>query len=272
MTNIQITKERVKFEFGNRLAGTYILNDPFKPYLNLYTPQGDCVTSVQPIDHRHHKGLMYALRCKDLNFWEEPTGEMNCGVQDVLSTTLTDDGAGVKQNILWRHENSDPAMDTYQEQRTLSCSYDEKQLAFVWDWSITREALRDHRLIKSDWSMEDEQGKLINYHGLGIRLPRSWAFPMDGMRGCLVDGNETDYKKAHGQCSKQVTLWGSFDGHWDPPCGSVTFENNHGFTHFVLMDGFSYLSVGPSNLVEIDVTKGDLFEEKYRVIIADRKK
>lgn len=213
---------------------------------------------------------MYALRCTDLNFWEETPGQPDCGVQEVVSTELTKDGNGLQQELLWRHETHRANLETYRETRHVRCHYDASNQAFVWTWTSHREALRDHRLTMSNWSMPNTKGDRINYHGLGIRLPRSWAFPIETMRGCTVAGQAMDWREAHGAAAEEVTLWGTFDGHWDPPAGSVTFRQEHGYAHFVLMDGFAYLSAGPSNAAELDVRAGETFDEQFTIEVADR--
>lgn len=84
---IDVHKDRVIFQHDGKQFAKYLLNDPFKPHFSsLKTPAGRETTLVSPGDHRHHKGLMYALRCEDLNFWEEHPGDGHCGVQEPRST------------------------------------------------------------------------------------------------------------------------------------------------------------------------------------------
>jgi len=113
-------------------------------------------------------------------------------------------------------------------------------------------------------------GRRINYHGLGIRLPRAWAFPGDGMNGVECSGIPKSWREACGTTDPQVGFWGKIDGHWTPPIASVGLCQEHGFGCFVLGEGFSYLSAGPSNLEEIDVEEGQTFSETYRIIVQDR--
>jgi len=45
---------------------------PFKPYaLSWFTPKGVNILRDAPEDHKHHHGLMYAIKLGDINFWEE---------------------------------------------------------------------------------------------------------------------------------------------------------------------------------------------------------
>src|SRR5215218_6200604 len=67
-----VTDQAVSFVDGERVAGRYVLDDPFKPFIHpLKTPAGHTVSLAMPHDHPHHKGLMYALRTPQVNFWEE---------------------------------------------------------------------------------------------------------------------------------------------------------------------------------------------------------
>lgn len=270
--NADLQPNAVVFSAGDRVAGRYVLDDPFKPYLHpLRTPAGHLVSDCIPSDHRHHKGLMYALRCADLNFWEEPQGTDQCGVQRTVSVEphpASANAAGIRHRLRWQHESGERA--TYDEIRELSCRHDSAARAFVWTWRTHRTALRPHRLIKSEWSLGLEDGRKINYHGLGIRFPWSWAFQADNMNGVECDGAPSSWKAACGTAGRTVGCWGKIDGHWLPPTAAVTIAQEQAFTWFSIRGDFSYLSVGPTNLDELDVRAGDVFAETYRIVVQDR--
>lgn len=269
MITVRECEHGLRFADGDASAGEYVLDDPFKPYVHpLRTPRGNVLTRVSPFDHRHHKGLMYALLCPDLNFWEEAPGEAHCGVQHIRSTTINNDGASITQRLHWANESGD--LPAYDELRTISLARRGEE-AFVWTWRSQRTALRDHHVMKSQWSMQAEDGRLINYHGLGIRLPRSFAHPNERCRGAVVDGEAcTPPSAAHGTKAGSVKFWGAFDGKWTPEKGGVTFEQPYGFTNFVVDHPFPYLAVGPSNEQPYDVSEGATFDETYTVIVEDR--
>ncbi|MGF1448678.1 MAG: DUF6807 family protein [Opitutales bacterium] len=265
---VQVDGSLVRFRAGKAVAGEYVLDDRFKPYFRtLCTPAGHNVTVVSPGDHRHHKGLMYALCCEDLNFWEEDPGEPHCGVQSIEQTRT--DGAALTQQLLWRAE--DGGRQTYREQRTIALSQPDAG-RFVWEWTSRRESLRAHRLVKSPWSMEAATGRRVNYHGLGIRLPWVWALGNEAFSGVEVDGQAVPTEKAHGSSGPRVGFWGLIDGYWKAPVAAVSFEQTtaQGFTWFVLKNDIPYLALGPSNAEEIDVAEGAVFEEQYRVVVEDR--
>lgn len=267
---IELSATEARFTDDRTVAGRLVLDDPFKPYLHpLCTPAGHPVTVAMPVDHRHHKGLMYALRCDDLNFWEERPGSADRGIQSIQSAEVNAEQTLVLE-LLWGAEAGD--RETYRETRQLSCVRDVGGSAFVWTWRTRREALRDHRLVKSEWSLDHPDGRRINYHGLGIRLPWSWCFggeksPFFGME---KDGQAAAPMEACGSTAAAITWWGGIDGHWDCPRASVTLEQQHGFGWFILASGFPYLATGPSVLQEVEVSAGDLFEETYCIRVADR--
>lgn len=249
-------------------AGRYVLDDPFKPYLHpLRTPEGHCVTDCMPVDHRHHKGLMYALRSHDLNFWEE---DSDCGIQRQQSISMLEDarGVGIRQELLWQARGG--GCDTYLETREIACRYDAENRGFHWTWHSRRTALRAHRLVKSPWSLPLDDGRMINYHGLGIRLPRAWAFPGDAFSGVEAGGRALDWRQVCGSSGAEVGWWGRIDGHWTPPLAAVTIRQEQQDTWFALKTDFAYLSVGPSNAVEVEVPEGQVFEEICHVLVQDR--
>ncbi|MEI8312925.1 MAG: DUF6807 family protein [Verrucomicrobiota bacterium] len=269
---ITIEDKQVRFiSPGGTTAGCYVLDDPFKPYIHpLRTPGGHVVTDCMPVDHRHHKGLMFALRCEDLNFWEERQGNGQSGVQRSLSVepVSTPDGEGIRQRLRWEEESGE--RPTYDEVRQISCREEPGQRAFLWTWSSRRTALRAHRLIKSEWSFALEDGRKINYHGLGIRLPWAWAFRGDSRNGAECDGVSRPWRDVCGTTGPEIGFWGKIDGHWQPPTAAVTLRQQQGFGWYVMKQDFAYLATGPSNLEELDVSEGRTFEETYQILVQDR--
>jgi hypothetical protein len=267
---VTIQDDAALFEHEDIVVGEYVLNDPFKPHFrSLKTPAGHETTLVSPGDHRHHKGMMYALRCEDLNFWEETPGKQ-CGVQRILNTRLNDAGDGINQDLLWMDDGGQNR--TYREHREIRARFDAQSSAIVYVWKTRREALRDHALVKSPWSMEVPDGRRINYHGLGIRLPWMWRFPLAPFCGVEANREAVDPMQACGSNGPSVGFWGLVDGCWDRTVASVTFSQpaKQAFTWFVLKGEFPYLAVGPSNSEGFAVRTCDTFEETFTVEVADR--
>lgn len=268
------TEGSIDFRDNGKVFARLVTDDPFKPYIHpLRTPGGHMVSLAMASDHRHHKGLMYALRGEDLNFWEESPGESNCGVQRIegIQFHRAGDGSsvGVDLDLLWCHESGD--RPTYRERRTLTVRRAADGSAYEWDWSTERVALRDHRLIQSTFTLEAADGRRINYHGLGIRLPRAWSHPKPYARGLLLEGEPVEQALAVGAHPREITCWGLMDGFWTPPKASVTLRQSpeQGFALFALLDPFGYLSLGPTNESGMDVREGDRFQESYQVLVAD---
>jgi len=268
---IAITSKAVGFIDGASEVGIYRLDDPFKPYLHpLRTPAGHTVTVVSPGDHRHHKGLMFALRCADLNFWEEDPGSGACGVQRIQETLPTppDDGAGIRQRILWEREDGE--LQTYEETRIIRVKPGSDGKSYHWSFTSERLSLRDHTLIMSEWSLEKTDGTRVNYHGLGIRLPWPWCIAY--CRKLTVDGEEQeDLLSASGSTPRGVSMEGLLDGEWSPPRVKVELRQpeSQAYPLFALGSPFPYLSLGPSNLSPLDVSKGRRFAETYEIIVSD---
>lgn len=264
---VDLNRREARFRCGNREAGTYVLDDPFKPYLHpLRTPAGHCLSFAFPMDHRHHKGLMYALRCADLNFWEECPGSGTCGIQRILRTEPVE--GGIRQELIWLEESG--SLETYHEVRTLTCRLREEASAFDWSWQSERVALRDHRLIKSEWSAPLPDGRRINYHGLGIRLPWAWAFRHPAFSGLELDGEPlASPGEACGRSPQSVRWWGRIDGFREPPVAELIIRQDPVQGCFALQDNFAYLALGPSVLGELDVTEGQTFKESYHISAGD---
>jgi hypothetical protein len=248
-------------------AGRYALDDPFKPHLaELLTPAGHNLTLVSPADHRHHKGVMYALRCADLNFWEEDPGSGSCGVREIISTEVI--GDGVRQQLLWRGHGG--GLETYRETRTITCRLTPDGCGHQWTWQTRRRSLRPHRLIQSPWSTALADGRRINYHGLGFRLPWVWSMLHPAPGGFLADGKARAPEEACGSECREVSWCGPIDGHWNVPHAALTAGQERRFTWFVLRTPFPYLAIGPSNAAGFDVAGGVDFEESYTFTAADR--
>ncbi|MEX0324925.1 MAG: DUF6807 family protein [Puniceicoccaceae bacterium] len=260
-----ITTDYVEFRDSANVAGIYVLNDPFKPYFReLRTPAGHNVVHVSPGDHRHHKGLMYALKTTEVNFWEEDPDSGKCGIQEILATEPVP--GGFCQKLLWREEIGN--WETYQETRTITCR--SSNHGYDWTWHTRRTSLRDHLLVKSDWALDLEDGRKINYHGLGIRFPWMWCFGGSEYGTVEMDSKPVEVLECNGSRVRSVGFTGLIDGQWNRTEAAVTISQDHTFGWFALRSGFPYLSVGPSVLEEVTIKKGETIEEIYSIRVEDR--
>jgi hypothetical protein len=148
----------------------------FKPYVKeLYTLSGDNVLLDSPPDHLHHHALMYAITVNGINFWEEATDP---GYQ----RSLKDPDAAVSLRL----DGSPQAIITHQlfwVART-NANLPEPQPAAVLIENRTlligvnaaTEELSVHW--QSDFKVGPAAASVTlsgsDYHGLGVRFPRSW--------------------------------------------------------------------------------------------------
>jgi hypothetical protein len=273
MTDLRIIEDEAGLTFvtdAGAPVGRYVANDSFKPYLHpLHTPRGRVVSAAVTHDHKHHKGLMYALRSRDLNFWEERStlpGE-RVGRQRPIALTLGKTaGAEVSfvQQLVWAAEDGSDVAFT--ESRFIACRADVDR--FVWTWRTRLVAERDLDLIKSQWSSAAADGRTINYHGLGLRFPRSFG-GMQTSSALEVDGAPTPFPDAMGAIPRTVTLTGAYDGMWPPERAGVTLRQFQRGTAFTLRDPFAYLSLGPTNAEPMQLGKGEIIAETYEIEVFD---
>jgi hypothetical protein len=273
MTDLRINEDATGLSFVTRAGapvGRYVLNDSHKPYLHpLHTPLGRSVSAAITHDHKHHKGLMYALRSRDLNFWEERStlpGE-RVGRQRQTALTMGQvEGAEVSfvQQLLWAADDGDA--EAFTEARFIACRALPDR--FVWTWRTRLTALRDLELIKSQWSAATPDGRTINYHGLGLRFPRSFG-GMQTSSTIAVDGESATFPDAMGTVPKAVTLTGAYDGMWPPARAGVTMRQFQRGTVFALRDPFAYLSMGPTNAEPMQIGRGEVIAETYEIEVFD---
>lgn len=250
--------------------GTYVLDDPYKPYLHpLRTPAGHVASLAKPYDHRHHKGLMYALATEDINFWEEGGDEDHPRIgrqrQVEIEFDFSSARPALRQDLSWIDDNGSPV---FAEQRTIDCRLVEAHTV-RWTWTTRLEASGAQRLRISPWSMPDRSGRMINYHGLGLRFPRSFSGTPVRTQ-VRTDAGATSVAEVHGTAIPAVEVRGPVDGMWPVPEVSVSMrqvDTCHDF--FLLADSFVYLSVGPSTAGPVDLAAGDVLSACYEIDVSD---
>lgn len=280
--SMQLTITREYAEFlgpGEVVAGRYNQTDAFKPHLHpLRSPRGHVISLVSPHDHKHHKGLMYALRVPDLNFWEETStlpGEVvgrqrHIAFADVCASG---DEVGFTETLSWEPAQGGSAVFT--ETRRISCRREGE--AFVWTWQATLLVQRATRLVQSQWSFKKADGQRINYHGLGLRFRRDFgggtrnnALQLDsGPVRWNRNASPFDVTTAMGATPRTVTFIGSIDGSWPVAQVAVSLAQQQENGLFIMEVPFAFLALGPSNLGEVPLQAGDTLHEHYTVTVAD---
>lgn len=266
---VAVLEDSARFTLGATEVGRYVLDDGYKPYLHpLRTAGGRVVSLAMPSDHRHHKGLMYALTATDVNWWEEVGVEgyvESPGRQRVMVTEQTGE-AEIEQQLLWT--DVDGKRETFHERRRICCSWQDP--GFVrWEWTTELSALRDVELRHSIWH-EQHRGQMVNYHGLGIRFAREFGFdPGAGSwraRGAVGPGEIV------GRTMPSVVVTDLVDGEIPAPVVSVrmTQVGTDDGWFAAQRPGFGYLSVGPSVLPQqVRLTADDCIRGSYLVDVAD---
>lgn len=253
-------------------AGRYVFDDAYKPYLHpLHTPSGVLMSSFMPHDHKHHRGLMYALRTPELNFWEERStlpGEkvgrqVNRGLSEI---TAAGDSVGFTQRLDWCELES--ADEIFQEKRTISCQLNPDGRSFAWSWHTALTAKVDLTLKMSQWSAPRADGKLVNYHGLGLRLPREFGGAQANLR-ISADGVPIEIAEALGQTPRSIEFRGAADGYWPVRFAGVRFAQGQSNALFIMKDPFAYIALGPSNDRPRTLKRGELIEEDYVITVFD---
>ena len=269
---LEITEEYADFYFESLLTGRYYYRDPFKPYVHpLNSPQGWPLSLRSPHDHLHHKGLMYALRASDLNFWEEyaTTAQEKVGRQrhDSFGAVISEGKQiGFQERLTWLGE--DGTLETFVEHRSISCRFNDIGPAcFQWEWSTELIARRDVILTLSQWSIKNHRGKLINYHGLGLRLRRD--FGCTGGNQLLLDGTAVPFNQALGLTPREAVFVGSLDDTRPIRKAGVKIcpSGSHGL--FVLESPFAFICFGPTVLGSLRLKNGDHLKDSYSISVFD---
>lgn len=261
----------VAFWSGDRLAGRYVIADDYKPHLHpLNTPAGHTVSLLSPHDHKHHKGLMYALRVPEVNFWEERStllGEAPGRQRHDRFQAVTDSGddVGFEEELTWLPFEGGEAI--FREVRALSCRVLAGDQGFAWTWTTEIEAARDVELTMSQWSARTDDGRLVNYHGLGLRFRRD--FGCTGGNRLLIDGVERLFAAGMGTTPAEVEFRGSIDGAWPVQQAGVRIRQRQRHGLFVMDTPFAFMGIGPSNLGPVRLHAGECLSEQYDVTVFD---
>jgi hypothetical protein len=179
----------VLFRQGEHLLAEYRYADVrFKPYIKqLFTPDGINVLLDSPYDHKHHRGLMYAVAAQNVGFWTE---EANDGRQVHRSFRTRSvphgdvNGVAMIDELDWQTAAGEKVVS---EERTVEACAGPGIDATLLTWKTKLAAAdKDKPLaLKGD-----------HYYGLGMRFVRAmdkggqFIFPNNMSFGVLVRGDE----------------------------------------------------------------------------------
>lgn len=156
---------------------------PFKPYVvRLCTPQGVNILRDSPGDHKHHHGLMFAVKADGVNFWEE-VGEAGHQVVREFGPIPSEEYAAMGGRIDWTDSKGQVLL---REDRRIEVPiFADSGFALV-NWET--------RLQPPAGKSSTELGG-AHYHGLGMRFVESMDkngifFNESKSQGEVVRGDE----------------------------------------------------------------------------------
>jgi type 1 glutamine amidotransferase len=161
-----------------------------KPYVSELAPIfGENVLRDSPLDHKHHHGLMFAMKVNGINFWEEAPG---CGYQKHVPgserfSTVPGDApqrATISHRLHWVAGPDAALSDTGRaalliEDRTLTVMVDE---------STGESAVRWHSAFQVGPRAAEVELGGANYHGLGMRFRED----LDPLASFWIVGTQPD--------------------------------------------------------------------------------
>jgi len=164
----QLLVQTMDIYSGSQKLLSYIYDEKqYKPYVKeLFTPSGINILLDSPDDHKHHHGLMFAVKVDGVNFWEETP---QSGWQILKSTakinniTKTNSAANEFLNeILWiTPDKKDVFLIEKRRIRIEPCSIFDTNL-LNWKCELTVPTSKKSATLTG-----------AHYHGLGMRFIRS---------------------------------------------------------------------------------------------------
>jgi hypothetical protein len=217
--------------------------EQIKSYVRELAPLGgENVLRDSPFDHKHHHGLMFAIKVNGVNFWEETPG---CGYEKPVGPPRLEIGrsreghpqASLHHRLDWV-AGADAKPETAEsaalliEDRTLTVTLDESMGEVALHWLSRFKVGRSAPAVELGGT---------NYHGLGIRFRQD----LDPLATHLIAGNHPDV--AGTKLDVSPGAWGAVT--FDVPSKPATVaifaspRNPRGETRFFSMKRpFAYLS------------------------------
>ncbi len=220
--------------------------EQIKSYARELAPLGgENVLRDSPFDHKHHHGLMFAIKVNGVNFWEETPG---CGHEKPVGSPrleISRSRDGHPQAFL--HHRLDwvaGAVGTVENSESAALLIEDRTLTVTLDESMGEVALHWFSRFKVGKSVPEVEVGGSNYHGLGIRFRQV----LDPLATHLIAGNQPDV--AGTKLDVTPGTWGavSFDVPGKPATVAIfaSPRNPGGETKFFSMKRpFAYLSVTP---------------------------
>ncbi len=174
---------------GDRLLAEYRYADViYKPYIKqLFTPGGINVLLDSPYDHKHHRGLMFAVAAQGSGFWIEERSEgreLHRSFKTSTADAAGTSGVAMIEALEWVNPAGDVLV---REERSVAAHAAEGIDATLLTWRT--------KLASAD---ADKPLTLRgdHYYGLGMRFVRAmdrggkFLYPEGTAKGVLVRGDE----------------------------------------------------------------------------------
>lgn len=141
---------------------------PFKPYVDYFaTPAGVNVLRDAPADHKHHHGLMFAVKVDGVNFWEEAEAA-GTQLHQALNEVRTGQGGDVRYAgfvdgaLVWLDPKSKAPLLFEDRRVEVVQMKDQKASLLTWDSLLTLPEGKKSVTLSG-----------TEYHGLGMRFVAS---------------------------------------------------------------------------------------------------
>jgi hypothetical protein len=262
---LQVVKDdsSVTVKRGDRSVLKYLYSKvPYKPYVSeLYTPSGINVIRDSPPDHKHHHGLMFAIKVDGVNFWEEansPGTEKHVGEMNAATSKGKDIGALLTEQLDWLGPDQGPVL--LKESRMITVHPEAGPKVTLLSWG-------------SNFSLPEGKASAVLtgtlYHGLGLRFLES----MDKAEGFFNAEGKTGVEGTNDQRSSWCAFTAEADG---KPVTIALFDLDknprHPATWFTMNTAFSYMSATLNLSREpFDLQQGKSLTLVYGVALWDGK-
>ena len=208
---------------------------PNKPYVRqLFTPGGVQILRDSPGDHKHHHGLMFALKADNADFWGEQPG---AGIEKQVSLdpmqSITSNGLGradFSQKLYWIDPQTEKPL--VQEIRRIDAFTSPELKATLLSW---------HTMLEPAKGKESVTLGGDHYFGLGMRFVTS----MDEA-GEFVTSDNKEGESIRGSEKLTPARWCAYRSQVDgKPVTAAIFDSPENPRHpnkFFTMRPFAYLS------------------------------
>lgn len=226
----------------------------------IFTPSGKLVTDDFPADHLHHHGVWSPWTKTEFegrhpDFWNMGGGTGTVEFVALDEIWAKDDRAGFTARHKFVDLSAKPPKDALLE--TWKVSAGRTEAGFIIDFTSIQRCASDSPLKLPTY----------RYGGFGIRGNAAW----NGPQNCrfLSDGGITDRVKLNTQRVRWCWMGGEVDG---KTCGVTLLchPENFRFPQPVRANPDQpFFCFAPQQLGEIEITPGDVYVSRYRLLVAD---